>query len=240
MNNSTLTTQIPDWMEVDFENLSNITVVYCRLSQEDNRASESDFIQNQKKYLGNFVQEERLQNPIFFVDDGYTGTNFNRPAIRKTLELVENGLVANFIVKDASCLGRSYVEVGQITEMLFPDNNVRFISVSEGMYSSKQSDMDATIMPIRNLFNEFYARDISRKVQAAQQAMAKAGERLSTHPQYGYKIDPNDSKNGWWMNLRQKSSSGFLPKLEWAKVIPKLLVDYRKTKLKHLLTTEQL
>lgn len=194
MDTSTLTNQIPDWTEVDFENITNITVVYCRLSQEDSRASESDSIQNQKKYLGNFVQEENLQNPIFFVDDGYTGTNFNRPAIRKALELVERGLVKNFIVKDASRLGRSYVEVGQITEMLFPDNDVRFISVSEGMDSSKQSDMDATIMPIRNLFNEFYARDISRKVRVAQQAMAKAGERLSTNPQYGYKIDPNNSK----------------------------------------------
>ena len=191
---STFTAHIPDWTTVDFEGLTNITVIYCRLSQEDSRASESDSIQNQKKYLSEFVQEEGLKNPIFFVDDGYTGTNFNRPAIRKALELVERGQVANFIVKDASRLGRSYVEVGRITEMLFPDNDVRFISVSEGVDSSTQSDMDATIMPIRNLFNEFYARDISRKVRVAQQAIAKTGERLSTNPQYGYKIDPNDSK----------------------------------------------
>ncbi|HFI0215815.1 TPA: recombinase family protein [Streptococcus suis] len=195
MHTSTLTNyQIPDWTDVELSNLTNITVIYCRLSQEDSRASESDSIQNQKKYLGNFVREAHFNNPIFFIDDGYTGTNFNRPAITKALELVEKGKVSTFIVKDSSRLGRSYIEVGRITEMLFPDNNIRYISVSEGLDSDKPSDMDATIMPIRNLFNEFYARDISRKVRVAQQAMAKAGERLSTNPHYGYKLDPNNSK----------------------------------------------
>ncbi|MBO4127026.1 recombinase family protein [Streptococcus suis] len=195
MNTSTLTSSyIPDWTEVNLDSLTDLTIVYCRLSQEDSRASESDSIQHQKHYLGDFVHEKKFRNPIFFVDDGYTGTNFNRPAIMKALELVEKGKVSTFIVKDNSRLGRSYIEVGRITEMLFPDNNVRYISVSEGMDSNQQSDMDATIMPIRNLFNEFYARDISRKVRVAQQAMAKAGERLSTNPHYGYKMDPNNAK----------------------------------------------
>ena len=103
---------IKEWTEVDFSETQRLSILYCRLSQDDGRAGESDSIVNQKKLLGDFAGKEKLTNPVFFIDDGYTGTNFNRPAITKALELVEQGKIENFVVKDASRLGRDYLRLG--------------------------------------------------------------------------------------------------------------------------------
>lgn len=194
MNNRTLT--IKDYTQVDLAQVEEITVVYCRLSKDDKNLNESDSIANQKKILKEVVEKEQLLNPIYFVDDGITGTSLSyRPAISRAVELVEAGKVNNFIVKDLSRLARNYLDSGKLIEITFPENDVRFIAVSDGFDSSKQSDNDANLLPLRNLFNEWYARDTSKKIRAVKQAKAKAGERMTTNVIYGYKRDPENPKN---------------------------------------------
>ncbi|MBP1046205.1 recombinase family protein [Enterococcus sp. BWM-S5] len=196
MNNRTLT--IKDYTQVDLAQVEEITVVYCRLSKDDKNLNESDSIANQKKILREVVEKEQLVNPIYFVDDGITGTSLSyRPAISRAVELVEAGKVNNFIVKDLSRLARNYLDSGKLIEITFPENDVRFIAVSDGFDSSKQSDNDANLLPLRNLFNEWYARDTSKKIRAVKEAKAKAGERMTSNVIYGYKRDPENPKN--WM-----------------------------------------
>ncbi|MGX7245282.1 recombinase family protein [Enterococcus quebecensis] len=193
MNTRTLT--IKDYTQVDLTQQENITVVYCRLSNDDKNANESDSIANQKKILLEVVEKEQLINPIYFVDDGITGTSLSyRPAISRAVELVEAGKVKNFIVKDLSRLARNYLDSGKLIEITFPENDVRFIAVNDGFDSSKQSDNDANLLPLRNLFNEWYARDTSKKIRAVKQAKAKAGERMISHAIYGYKRDAENPK----------------------------------------------
>ena len=193
MNFSSLT--IKEWTEADFNQISNLTAIYCRLSQDDGSAGDSDSIINQKKLLGNFISREKLPNPVYFIDDGFSGTTFNRPAIKKILDLIDEGRVKNVVVKDLSRLGRDYLRVGQLLEMTFPDNNIRFIAVNDNVDSAKESDIESTLLPIRNLFNEFYARDTSKKIRSVMQTKAKSGERLTVIPIYGYKKDPDNPKN---------------------------------------------
>ncbi|MGT2811895.1 recombinase family protein [Streptococcus minor] len=191
--NRTLT--IPYYNQVDTSRLSSITVVYCRLSQDDGLNGDSNSIINQKKILSEAVQRERLENPILFVDDGYSGTNFDRPAISEALRLVENGQVSNFIVKDLSRLGRSYIKVGQLTEITFPSFDVRFIALNDGVDSNKPNETNSIFLPIKSLMDEMYAADTSKKIRAVIQAKAKAGERVTTNPPYGYLKDPENPKN---------------------------------------------
>lgn len=191
--NRTLT--IPYYNQVDTSRLSNITVVYCRLSQDDGLNGDSNSIINQKKILSEAVQRERLENPILFVDDGYSGTNFDRPAISEALRLVENRQVSNFIVKDLSRLGRSYIKVGQLTEITFPSFDVRFIALNDGVDSNKPNETNSIFLPIKSLMDEMYAADTSKKIRAVIQAKAKAGERVTTNPPYGYLKDPENPKN---------------------------------------------
>ena len=194
MNNSTLT--IKEYTEVDLTNLKDITVVYCRLSQDDGNTGDSNSIINQKKILNEEIAKKQLFNPIYFIDDGISGTTIQyRPAISKAIELVEMGKVKNFLVKDLSRLARNYLDAGRLTEITFPDNDVRFIAVSDGIDSDYQTDNDANLLPLKSLFNDWYSRDTSKKIRAVKQAKAKAGERMTTNAIYGYKKDPNNSKN---------------------------------------------
>ncbi len=190
--NRTLT--ISDYRQVDTSKLSDITVVYCRLSQDDGLDGDSNSIINQKKILIDVVTRENLPNPILFVDDGFSGTNFDRPAISEALRLVENRQVSNFVVKDLSRLGRSYIKVGQLTEITFPSFDVRFIALNDGVDSNKPNESNSIFLPIKSLMDEMYAADTSKKIRAVVQAKAKAGERVTTNPPYGYLKDSNNPK----------------------------------------------
>ena len=191
--NRTLT--ISDYRQVDTSRLSDITVVYCRLSQDDGLDGDSNSIINQKKILIDVVTRENLPNPILFVDDGFSGTNFDRPAISEALRLVENRQVSNFVVKDLSRLGRSYIKFGQLTEITFPSFDVRFIALNDGVDSNKPNETNSIFLPIKSLMDEMYAADTSKKIRAVVQAKAKAGERVTTNPPYGYLKDSNNPKN---------------------------------------------
>ena len=191
--NRTLT--ISDYRQVDTSKLSDITVVYCRLSQDDGLDGDSNSIINQKKILLDIVTRENLPNPILFVDDGFSGTNFDRPAISEALRLVENRQVSNFIVKDLSRLGRSYIKVGQLTEITFPSFDVRFIALNDGVDSNKPNETNSIFLPIKSLMDEMYAADTSKKIRAVVQSKAKAGERVTVNPPYGYLKDSNNPKN---------------------------------------------
>ena len=191
--NRTLT--ISDYRQVDTSKLSDITVVYCRLSQDDGLDGDSNSIINQKNILLDVVAREILPNPVLFVDDGFSGTNFDRPAISEALRLVENRQVSNFIVKDLSRLGRSYIKVGQLTEITFPSFDVRFIALNDGVDSNKPNETNSIFLPIKSLMDEMYAADTSKKIRAVVQAKAKAGERVTTNPPYGYLKDSNNPKN---------------------------------------------
>lgn len=191
--NRTLT--ISDYRQVDTSKLSDITVIYCRLSQDDGLDGDSNSITNQKKILLDVVTRENLPNPILFVDDGFSGTNFDRPAISEALRLVENRQVSNFIVKDLSRLGRSYIKVGQLTEITFPSFDVRFIALNDGIDSSKPNETNSIFLPIKSLMDEMYAADTSKKIRAVVQSKARAGERVTVNPPYGYLKAPNNPKN---------------------------------------------
>ena len=191
--NRTLT--ISDYRQVDTSKLSDITVVYCRLSQDDGLDGDSNSIINQKNILLDVVAREKLPNPVLFVDDGFSGTNFDRPAISEALRLVENRQVSNFIVKDLSRLGRSYIKVGQLTEITFPSFDVRFVALNDGVDSNKPNETNSIFLPIKSLMDEMYAADTSKKIRAVVQAKAKAGERVTTNPPYGYLKDSNNPKN---------------------------------------------
>lgn len=173
--------------------LTGITALYCRLSRDDNTDRESNSIANQKKMLQAYAKENHMGNTKFYVDDGYTGTNFNRPGFQELLDDIEMGYVSTIIVKDMSRFGREYLQVGYYTENYFPDHNVRFIAINDNVDCvDGATDMDDFI-PIKNIMNELYAKDISRKVRSAHNTRGRAGEPLS-QPPYGYVKDPQDKK----------------------------------------------
>ena len=169
-----------------------ITILYCRLSNEDLVDGESNSIANQRSILSSYAASHGFTNTKVLVDDGYTGTNFNRPGVREGLALVEQGLVGTWIVKDMSRFGRDYLQVGRFTEIVFPSYDVRFIAVNDAVDSAK-GDNDFTV--IRNVFNDFYAKDTSKKVRAVMKAKGTSGKHLGGPP-YGYRADPQD-KNHW-------------------------------------------
>ncbi len=169
-----------------------ITILYCRLSNEDLVDGESNSIANQRSILSSYAASHGFTNTKVLVDDGYTGTNFNRPGVQEGLALVEQGLVGTWIVKDMSRFGRDYLQVGRFTEIVFPSYDVRFIAVNDAVDSAK-GDNDFTV--IRNVFNDFYAKDTSKKVRAVMKAKGTSGKHLGGPP-YGYRTDPQD-KNHW-------------------------------------------
>ena len=171
-------------------NLFNVAI-YIRLSREDGDKEESDSVGNQRKLLTEYVakKEDFILYDIY-VDDGYSGTNFNRPSFQKMIADIEDGKVNCVVVKDLSRFGRDYIDTGRYLERYFPELGVRFISVTDSIDSMKQAyDM---LLPIKNIFNEQYARDISKKIQATVKSKQKAGEFIGAFTSYGYKKSPVD------------------------------------------------
>ncbi len=171
-----------------------ITALYCRLSSDDGNEGDSNSIVNQKAILGKYASEKGFPNPQFYVDDGYSGTNFNRPDFQRMMSDVDAGLVGTIIVKDMSRLGRDYLKVGVYTEITFPDAGVRFIAINDGVDSESNVDNDFT--PFRNIINEWYAKDTSKKIRAVFKAKGLSGKHLCTIPPYGYKKDETN-KQKW-------------------------------------------
>ena len=176
-----------------------ITIIYCRLSVEDikedakgGKADESNSIQNQREYLTRYALEHGYTNLKILVDDGYTGTNFNRPGIQEGFELVKQGLVGCWLVKDLSRFGRDYLTVGQYTDIIFPSYDVRFIAVNDGVDSER--DDSEGMAAIRNLFNEWYPRDTSKKVRVSLRQRGTSGKHMGKPP-YGYRCDPEDKEH---------------------------------------------
>ncbi len=175
-------------------NSTKTTALYCRLSRDDELQGDSNSIKNQKAMLQKYADDNGFTNTTFFVDDGYSGTNFDRPDWQRLMAQVDEGLIGTIIVKDMSRLGRDYLQVGMYTEMVFPNADIRFIAINNGVDSNNQSENDMT--PFINIFNEYYAKDTSRKIRAVMKAKGEAGKPLSTNPPYGYLKDPED-KNHW-------------------------------------------
>ncbi|MBR0310921.1 MAG: DUF4368 domain-containing protein [Oscillospiraceae bacterium] len=153
---------------------------------------DSNSIQNQRLLLEKYAKEKGFPNTKFIYDDGYSGTNFRRPGWNEVMELVESDQVATIIVKDMSRLGREYLQVGQYTELIFPSYGIRFIAVNDGVDSLYESTND--FVPFRNLMNEFYAKDCSKKGRSAARVKAETGARVGSRPPYGYQKDPDDPK----------------------------------------------
>ncbi len=169
----------------------NITALYARLSQEDALDGESNSIANQKKILLKYATDNGFPNPTFFIDDGVSGVTFDRPGWNEMIRLAEAGKVKAVIVKDMSRMGRDYLKVGYYTESFFAERDIRYIAINDGVDSDKG---DNEFTPFRNLFNDFYARDTSKKIRAVMRAKGNSGEHLCTNPPYGYRKDANDKK----------------------------------------------
>ena len=174
------------------DNENKITALYCRLSRDDGLEGESNSIGNQRKLLAMRANELGLKNIEYYVDDGYTGTNFNRPDFKRMEKDIKEGRVGAVLVKDLSRLGRNYVAVGIYTEEVFPMYGVRFIAVTDSVDSQEGLD---DMLPIGNFMNEQYAKDISKKVRAAHRIRGTLGIPLG-QPLYGYIKDP-ENKNRW-------------------------------------------
>lgn len=177
-------------MQSKNKNQIGITALYCRLSRDDGTESESNSIGNQKKLLSQKAKEMGLTDTKYYVDDGYTGTNFNRPGFQQLIDDIEIGLVSAVMVKDLSRLGRDYVSVGNYTDSYFPEHNIRFIAVNDAIDSEEG---ESEIAPFKNILNEMYARDISKKIRSSHRLRGSMGEPLS-QPPYGYIKSPENKK----------------------------------------------
>lgn len=171
-----------------------ITALYCRLSRDDELQGDSNSIVNQKNILSKYAKENGFKNLQYFVDDGFSGTNFNRPSWNDLIALVEDNKVGAIIVKDMSRLGRDYLKVGFYTEVMFVEKNIRFIAINNGIDSANQADSDFT--PFLNIINEWYAKDTSKKIRAVMKAKGESGKHLTTRPPFGYMKSPDD-KTKW-------------------------------------------
>ena len=160
-----------------------ITALYCRLSRDDELQGESNSISNQKRILETYCREHNLLNWQFFVDDGWSGANFERPGFQKMLEGVESGEIKTVVTKDLSRLGRNYLQVGLYTEMVFPKKGVRYIAVNDGVDSAQG---DSELSALKNLFNEWMVKDTSKKIKAVFKSKGMSGKPLTSHPPYGY------------------------------------------------------
>ena len=165
--------------------------IYCRLSNDDERDGESVSIENQKLLLQSYVRQMGWNEIDVYIDDGYTGTNFNRPGVQRLIEDAKAKRINLILVKDLSRFGRNYIEIGQYTDYLFPSIGCRFVALNNGVDTeSKNGSTD--VMCFLNLFNEFYSRDTSKKVKAVKRACAENGKFMGTYPAYGYKRDNED------------------------------------------------
>lgn len=170
-----------------------ITALYCRLSRDDELAGESNSIKNQKSILSKYAKDNNFQNIKFFVDDGYSGTTFTRPAFMELMELAEQGKIGTIIVKDHSRLGRNRLIVGQLLEEDFVRLNIRYIAIMDNIDSSKGLN---DFLPIQDWFNEMHAKNTSQKVRAVLKNKGESGISLANNVPYGYKKDEND-KTKW-------------------------------------------
>ena len=176
------------------KNNDKTTALYCRLSRDDESQGDSNSIKNQKTILQKYADDNGFSNTEFFVDDGYSGTNFDRPDWQRLLSQVEEGNIGTVIVKDMSRLGRDYLKVGYYTEVLFPGSDIRFIAINNNVDSANQQDSDFT--PFLNIINEWYAKDTSKKIRSVFKSKGQSGKPLCTNPPYGYIKDPED-KTHW-------------------------------------------
>jgi len=182
----------PPKEDIDMQRQSDkITALYCRLSKDDEQSGDSNSIVNQKAILSKYAKENRFANTEFFVDDGYSGTGFDRPGWNDLIERVEAGKVSAVIVKDMSRVGRDYLKVGFYTEVLFVEKGVRFIAIHNNIDSATGENEFA---PFMNIMAEWYARDTSKKIRAVMKNKGEAGEYLCTIPPYGFIKDPDDKK----------------------------------------------
>ena len=171
-----------------------ITALYCRLSNEDKLTGESNSISNQKDILLKYAKQNHFLNPKFYVDDGYSGTNFERPGFQQMIDDITDGKISTVITKDLSRFGRNSTMVGMYTNVTFRKYNVRYIAVNDNYDTIDPYSIENDFAGIRNWFNEFYARDTSRKIRSAFKAKGERGEPLGVIPPYGYRKDPEDSK----------------------------------------------
>ena len=174
--------------------MSNLkkTALYCRLSQDDGLEGDSNSIQNQKNILQKFAEDHHFPNPCFYVDDGFSGGNFQRPAFQQMISNMENGEIGIIVTKDLSRLGRNQLHTGLYIEERFPMFGVRYIAINDNVDTDSSESND--LMPFKNLFNEWFIRDTSRKIRAVLKAKAERGERLGTRAPYGYIKDPETKK----------------------------------------------
>lgn len=169
-----------------------ITALYCRLSQEDANEGDSNSITNQKDILLRYAKEHRFPNPTFFVDDGYSGTNYDRPGFQQMLSEIEAGKVVVVLTKDLSRLGRNSSLTGLYINFTFPKYSVRYIAINDHFDTIDPNSTDNDVAGIKNWFNEFFAKDTSRKIQAVQKAKGERGVPLTTNVPFGYRKDPED------------------------------------------------
>ena len=188
-----LGTQTAVWKTTK-QNGGDITALYARLSRDDEIEGDSNSIVHQKEILSEYARKHGFENIQFYADDGYSGTNFNRPDFQRMMTDVQAGLIKTIIVKDMSRFGRDYIMVGYYTEILLPQADIRFIAVNDGVDTENQVDNDFT--PFRNIINEWYAKDTSKKIRSVLKAKGNSGKHLSVIPPFGYKKDPND-KEKW-------------------------------------------
>ena len=175
------------------ENKEIWTALYARLSMDDGNVGESMSIGSQKAILKRKAEEMGIHSYKFYMDDGYSGTNFNRPSFQQMIADIEAGHVDCVITKDLSRLGRNYLESGAYIEVFFPNHHVRYIAINDGVDSANNGEMDIT--PFKNILNEFYSRDISKKVKSGKYIRACQGKFMGVHAPFGYKKDPADKNH---------------------------------------------
>ena len=173
--------------------LDKITALYCRLSNDDDLNGESNSITNQKAILQRYADDNGLHNTQFYVDDGFSGTNFNRPDFIHMMEDVKSGKVGTVITKDLSRFGRDYLMTGQYIEMILPDYDVRYIAINDNVDTLRSEN---EMMVFKNVFNDWFARDCSKKIKAVFKSKGQSGKPLASTPPYGYKKSETD-KNVW-------------------------------------------
>ena len=206
----------------------DVTALYARLSKDDDLVGDSNSIVHQKEILAKYAKEHGFTNVEFYVDDGFSGTNFNRPDFQRMMADAEEGKISTVIVKDMSRFGRDYIMVGYYTEIYFSNLDIRFIAINDNVDSNIQTENDLT--PFKNVFNEWYARDTSKKIRAVFKAKGNSGKHLTTNPPFGYKKDPND-KDKWIIDDEAAAT---------VRRIFQMYVDgYRISEIGHKLTEEK-
>ena len=206
----------------------DVTALYARLSKDDDLVGDSNSIVHQKEILAKYAKEHGFTNIEFYVDDGFSGTNFNRPDFQRMMADAEEGKISTVIVKDMSRFGRDYIMVGYYTEIYFSNLDIRFIAINDNVDSNIQTENDLT--PFKNVFNEWYARDTSKKIRAVFKAKGNSGKHLTTNPPFGYKKDPDD-KDKWIVDEEAAATV--------RRIFQMYVEGYRISEIGHKLTEEK-